>query len=315
MSLCKKERYCFHCKGAHSPNSRECPFYVIEKEILEVAATEHLSIGAARRKVKPWNNKKSYASATKTRANPGIEKTNVDKTHTVSNEAKKATVTSDTSKGARPKNPVAPTSKNGKESKSSIPKHQLPASQLEIHEAPQDVPETPVSHSVESSHPTTEEASSVIGAGPEMLSHAHDRNDSSSVIPTEPTPKVQPLDESPSEVQAENPLVVTDMDSEISRTKRSRSSSPPVTRIASISTSNKFNILEREDELPPASPNTPKPSNKKEGTTKDAPSKKSKLSDRASKIKKPKIKSLFSKPLLSRSAHLAAGELSKKVHK
>ena len=67
-STCKKDRFCFQCQGSHSPNWRECPVYLIERDILELAANEHVSIGAARRRVKPWNNKRSYASVSATPA-------------------------------------------------------------------------------------------------------------------------------------------------------------------------------------------------------------------------------------------------------
>ena len=318
VSPCKKDKYCFLCQGAHSPNWRECPVFLMEKEILEIATNDHVSIGAARRRVKPWKERRSYASAasastsdkTMTPVNPGTSKcpVNPDTNKTSVNpdtgkphvnlganktpvEPAKATrnpeVTASANKttlvqtksskttGTRPKDP----SRSKKdEAKPSILKHQLPASQLEIHDAPQDVPESPVITQIDDvSGSTVEETQS-------------------------------------NKALKANKPVDDNMELETTRTKRSRSSSPPVSRVPSIITSNKFSILEREDESSP-SPNTPKPSNKSEGTAKDSSTKKSKLLDKASKIKKPKLKALFSKPLLSRSAHLAAGELPKKVRK
>ena len=311
-STCKKERYCFHCEGSHSPNWRECPSFLMEKDILEVAANEHISLGAARRRVKPWKGKKSYANATangktKTPANPNANKISlvqteasktttakVNKTPVISTEAVKTPATPANSEGARPKDP-----------KPSISKQQLPASQFEIHEAPT-VPEAPLISIVESNVSDTPVFSPVESS----QSNAEETSTKSPPLP------VQSVDEAPSEPLMETPPDMTEMESEISRTKRSRSSSP-IPRNPSIKTNNRFTLLEDDEESSPSSSSTPNPSKKPEGMTKDASSKKSKILDKASvsKVKKPKIKSFFSKPLLSRSVHLAAGELSKKIRK
>ena len=304
ISPCKKERFCFHCEGSHSPNWRECPSFLIEKEILEVAANEHISMGAARRRVKPWKGKKTYANATakKKPETPGNSSGN--KTPVVQTEASKTPVdikvTQETpvspagGSGTRPKHPTIPSPKKNEHSKHTIAKHQLPASQLEIHEAPVDILETPVVSPInESPQSAVKEATS------DKPLTDQSGNDAIS----------EPLSESQPDV--------SDMESEISRSKRSRSSSPPISRIPSVSTSNRYDILEEDKESTHSSSNTSNPSKKSEGVTKDAISKKSKILDKASvsKIKKPKIKSLFNKPLLSRSVHLAAGELSKKIRK
>ena len=181
VSLCKRERCCFHCQGAHSPNWKECPSFLLEKEILEVAANEHVSLGVARRKVKPWK-KKSYASAaspatnqydSNTPVNRDTNKTPViqtkaSKTSVVQNEAsiipvvstesEKAPATPDSAEGVRPKDSVP-----SKRKKSSISKRQLPASQLEIHEAPKDKHEIVSSAVEESSQSVAEETTPVIG--------------------------------------------------------------------------------------------------------------------------------------------------------
>ena len=64
---CTKEKYCFHCNGAHSPNWRECPFYKFEQDVLEVASNEHISFGAAKRKLRRdmRDPLQTYASASR----------------------------------------------------------------------------------------------------------------------------------------------------------------------------------------------------------------------------------------------------------
>ena len=322
-ALCKKDRYCFLCQGPHSPNWKECPVFLLEKEVLEVAANDHVSIGVARRRVKPWNAKKSYASAAANNDNNNMSKnrvppTKASKTSLLTSEAIETPATPAPDSSVRPKEPVVPSRKKHETPKPVIVTHQLTASQLEIHEAPSENQEiSEISPINESSQSAIEETTSVIGA--EAQKHilasepdkALDGNGRSVLPPAEPKITVQP-DTLP-EPLTETLSDVTLMESEISRTKRSRSSSPP-TRTPNISTSNRFSALEK-DESVPSSSNTSKPSKRSEGTAKDASTKKSKLFDKASKIKKPKIKSLFNKPLLSRSAHLAAGELPNKVRK
>ena len=62
---CTLERYCFHCKGSHSPNSRECPRHLFEQEVLEVANNQYISIGSAKKQVMGANKHReaTYASA------------------------------------------------------------------------------------------------------------------------------------------------------------------------------------------------------------------------------------------------------------
>ena len=61
---CNNIRYCFNCEGSHSPNSKQCPRYRLEQEILEVAHNEKISLGSAKRKIMGANrtSDSSYAS-------------------------------------------------------------------------------------------------------------------------------------------------------------------------------------------------------------------------------------------------------------
>ncbi|XP_068225259.1 uncharacterized protein [Palaemon carinicauda] len=49
------EKFCFHCEGAHSPNSKLCPQYKLEQSIIETANNEHITFGAARKKLNGSN--------------------------------------------------------------------------------------------------------------------------------------------------------------------------------------------------------------------------------------------------------------------
>lgn len=64
---CKAARYCFLCKGDHTPNSRACPRYKFEQEVLAVADNEHISISEAKRTVMGANKSANttYASVIK----------------------------------------------------------------------------------------------------------------------------------------------------------------------------------------------------------------------------------------------------------
>ena len=67
MENCTAPNFCFHCEGAHSPNSRQFPRYRFEQEVKETAETEHISIGSAKRKVLGANKtpNSSYAAIAK----------------------------------------------------------------------------------------------------------------------------------------------------------------------------------------------------------------------------------------------------------
>ena len=67
LETCSLQRFCFLCEGNHSPNSRQCPRYCFEQEIIEVAHNEHISIGSAKRKIMGANKhpQATYASVAK----------------------------------------------------------------------------------------------------------------------------------------------------------------------------------------------------------------------------------------------------------
>ena len=52
---CSTNAFCFHCGGDHSPNSKICPRYNFEVEVLETANNEYISIGSAKRKLMTAN--------------------------------------------------------------------------------------------------------------------------------------------------------------------------------------------------------------------------------------------------------------------
>ena len=59
--------FCFLCDGNHSPSSNECPRKKIEREVIETANVERISIGSAERQVMGANGSEnsSYAAAIK----------------------------------------------------------------------------------------------------------------------------------------------------------------------------------------------------------------------------------------------------------
>ena len=61
---CNNTRFCFVCEGSHSPNSKQCPRYRLEQEILEVAHSDKISLGSAKRKIMGASRtpESSYAS-------------------------------------------------------------------------------------------------------------------------------------------------------------------------------------------------------------------------------------------------------------
>ena len=66
-SSCNKQYFCYLCDGQHSPMSNECPRRKFEREILETADVEHISIGSAKRQVMGANTNphSSYANIIK----------------------------------------------------------------------------------------------------------------------------------------------------------------------------------------------------------------------------------------------------------
>ena len=48
---CDREAFCFHCKEAHAPKGRECARYKYEQEIVHMANSQFISLGAARREL------------------------------------------------------------------------------------------------------------------------------------------------------------------------------------------------------------------------------------------------------------------------
>ena len=45
---CVGAAFCHHCKDGHAVNSRQCPKYRLEQEVLELANSQHISLGSAR---------------------------------------------------------------------------------------------------------------------------------------------------------------------------------------------------------------------------------------------------------------------------
>ncbi|MPC68507.1 hypothetical protein E2C01_062709 [Portunus trituberculatus] len=63
---CNAAAYCFHCRDAHQVRSRQCPRYRLEQDILQLANTQFISLGSARRELlylqKDGTDATSYAS-------------------------------------------------------------------------------------------------------------------------------------------------------------------------------------------------------------------------------------------------------------
>ena len=77
---CDADAYCFYCRDAHQLRSRQCPRYRLEQDILQLANTQFLSLGSARRELlyrqKDGTGSKSYASlAARSSAEPVALKT------------------------------------------------------------------------------------------------------------------------------------------------------------------------------------------------------------------------------------------------
>ena len=63
-NACTLNKHCFHCKGNHSPSSRECPRHLFEQEVMEFANNQYISLGSAKRQVMGANKHResTYAS-------------------------------------------------------------------------------------------------------------------------------------------------------------------------------------------------------------------------------------------------------------
>ncbi|MPC67482.1 hypothetical protein E2C01_061659 [Portunus trituberculatus] len=48
---CNAAAYCFHCRDAHQVRARQCPRYRLEQDILQLANSQFISLGSARRTV------------------------------------------------------------------------------------------------------------------------------------------------------------------------------------------------------------------------------------------------------------------------
>ena len=70
-SKCTNDTFCIHCQGAHPPNWRGCPIYKYHLDTVVMAENEHISIGAARRKVRKISNApmQTFSSVLKTARN------------------------------------------------------------------------------------------------------------------------------------------------------------------------------------------------------------------------------------------------------
>ena len=57
---CNNPINCIHCKQPHSVSSRNCPKFILEKEILTIKTKEHLTFAEARAKVLSNNPSRTY---------------------------------------------------------------------------------------------------------------------------------------------------------------------------------------------------------------------------------------------------------------
>ena len=69
---CEADAYCFYCRDAHQLRSRQCPRYRLEQDILQLANSQFISLGSARRELlyrqKADTGAKTYASSLGTRS-------------------------------------------------------------------------------------------------------------------------------------------------------------------------------------------------------------------------------------------------------
>lgn len=72
MAECEEDTYCFHCRDGHQLRSRQCPRYRLEQDILQLANSQFISLGSARRELlyrqKAGTGAKTYASLLGTRS-------------------------------------------------------------------------------------------------------------------------------------------------------------------------------------------------------------------------------------------------------
>ena len=82
---CTNNMKCIHCNGNHPVSDRNCPTYLIEKEILAIKTKEHLTYSEARAKVLPMfpRPNKTYSSVTSD--NP-LNKENISNANNESHE-------------------------------------------------------------------------------------------------------------------------------------------------------------------------------------------------------------------------------------
>ena len=69
---CAAEAYCYLCRQGHQLRSRQCPRYRLEQDILQLANSQHISLGSARRELlyrrKDGTSASTYASSLGTRS-------------------------------------------------------------------------------------------------------------------------------------------------------------------------------------------------------------------------------------------------------
>ena len=62
---CDKPAKCVNCSGDHPANSKECPQWEKEKQILKIKCEQNISFPEARKQFEQFNGAKTYASAVK----------------------------------------------------------------------------------------------------------------------------------------------------------------------------------------------------------------------------------------------------------
>ena len=62
---CDKPAKCVNCSGDHPANSKECPQWEKEKQILKIKCEQNISFPEARKQYEQFNGAKTYASAVK----------------------------------------------------------------------------------------------------------------------------------------------------------------------------------------------------------------------------------------------------------
>ena len=330
VTPCTKDRFCFLCKGPHSPNWKECPRYKLKKEVLETADNEHISLGAARRRLKPWADPgRSFASiaSVSTKATPqALPVVTISKGTKPISSPNSPEATDESGVGSFIKSSTEPPLNNSEmpaqvniDSSSNSTERCLPASQLEIHEAPitAAVPVVPAAVSSQSLN-MVDTSSSLVPCQSLLDILPIDGEAEGSQVDTHSSPE-------PPLVTVHQSMDGTHMEADTVRHKRGLPSSPnsrtPISAI-NANASNRFSVLADEDEASVSFPNPSKFAKQVDGRAKDARSKAESLPTRKSKplekasliaIKKPKNKSSLNKPSLSRSLHRVSGENSKTI--